>query len=162
MKRQLLLLLCIIIFIINRFLNTGKERIIKPVPQNSLVTKVISIAKNYQGVPYRAGGTTSQGMDCSGLVQTSFKKIDVPLPRSSQSMSNEGQNILLENIKEGDLLFFNINRLKGKINHVGLVTSVKNNSIIFIHSTTSKGVITNSLDDNYWKKAFVKARRVLK
>lgn len=146
----------------NRFLNTGKENIVKPTSQNSLVNKVISIANNYQGVPYLAGGTTSQGMDCSGLVQTSFKKIDISLPRSSQSMSKKGQNVRLEDIEEGDLLFFNINRLKGKINHVGLVSSVKNNSIIFIHSTTSKGVITNSLDDNYWKKAFVKARRVLK
>lgn len=146
----------------NRFLNTGKENIVKPTSQNSLVNKVISIANNYQGVPYLAGGTTSQGMDCSGLVQTSFKKIDISLPRSSQSMSKKGQNVRLEDIEEGDLLFFNINRLKGKINHVGLVSSVKNNSIIFIHSTTSKGVITNSLDDNYWKKAFVKARRILK
>lgn len=121
----------------------------------------MNIASSYNGVPYRAGGTTKKGMDCSGLVTTCFKEIGVQLPRSSSTMSTKGKKISLSNIQKGDLLFFNIARLKGGINHVGLVTHVTKDNIDFIHSTTSKGVISNSLNQPYWKEAFVKAKRVL-
>ncbi|QXP74859.1 C40 family peptidase [Tenacibaculum sp. AHE15PA] len=52
-------------------------------------------------------------------------------------------------------------RLKGKINHVGLVTLIENDEIFFMHSTTSKGVITSSMKETYWENEFVKATRVL-
>ncbi|CAM1352364.1 MULTISPECIES: C40 family peptidase [Tenacibaculum] len=162
MKQRVVLLISIITFIMYCFFKTEKKQSgNKTPPLISLTDKVISIANSYNGVPYKPGGTTSKGMDCSGLVQTSFKQINVLLPRSSSSMSNKGKKISTDKIKLGDLLFFNINRLKGKINHVGLVTNIDNHNIYFIHSTTSKGVITNSLNDPYWKTAFVKAKRVL-
>ncbi|CAM1343781.1 C40 family peptidase [Tenacibaculum amylolyticum] len=121
----------------------------------------MNIASSYNGVPYIAGGTTKKGMDCSGLVTTCFKEIGIQLPRSSSAMSAKGEEISLSNIQKGDLLFFNIARLKGGINHVGLVINVTKDNIEFIHSTTSKGVISNSLKEPYWDKAFVKAKRVL-
>lgn len=123
--------------------------------------QVISKALQYEGIPYKAGGTTSKGMDCSGLVQTSFKNIAIKLPRSSKAMSTEGEKVSIDEVVVGDLLFFNIDRLQGSINHVGLVTSVNDNSVKFIHSTTKKGVIISSMNETYWSDAFVKAKRIL-
>ncbi|WP_422089448.1 C40 family peptidase [Tenacibaculum ovolyticum] len=160
-----LLLLIIIGFISFLFFNQKDE---KSKSENNLKTvanpkieELIEFANSYKGVLYRAGGSTRKGMDCSGLVSTSFKNIGIILPRSSSEISNNGKEIFLENVKIGDLLFFNIARLQGEINHVGLVTLIKNGEIFFIHSTTSKGVIISSMKESYWKNEFVKAKRIL-
>lgn len=129
--------------------------------ENNKASKVISIAQSYNGVNYKFGGKDKNGMDCSGLLFTSFKKIGVQLPRTSSAMSSVGEKIDIDEIKLGDLIFFDIDRLKGKINHVGMVVSLKNNEIKFIHSSTSKGVTTSSLNESYWKDAFVKVKRIL-
>ncbi|WP_272151234.1 C40 family peptidase [Tenacibaculum aiptasiae] len=157
MRKQLLLLLIIIGFIVFRFIKQGEETYTE---EKSKVEELITIANSYKGVAYRAGGTTKSGMDCSGLVTTVFKVFDKKLPRSSASMSKKGAEVSLSEVKKGDLLFFDISRLKGGINHVGLVVSVNNNDIQFIHSTTSKGVIVSSMKESYWKKEFVKAKRL--
>ncbi len=163
MNKRLLLLIVIIGFITFRYITNGDEqpeRTIALKTNNSKIFKLLEIANSYKGVSYKAGGTTKNGMDCSGLVNTSFKQIGIDLPRSSSTISTKGKEIDLKDVKVGDLLFFDIARLKGGINHVGLVTLVENDNILFIHSTTSKGVITSSMDEPYWKKEFVKAKRV--
>ena len=129
--------------------------------EGSKSTRVIQIANSFINTPYKAGGTSKSGMDCSGLVQTSFKKINIQLPRTSVAMSKFGIVVSKKKIKLGDLLFFNINRLKGTINHVGLVSKVVKGKIYFIHSTTKKGVTISSLQENYWATSFVKAVRVI-
>jgi len=157
MNRKLLLLLIIISFIIYRFViqkENSKEVI---VDKN---TKVVKIANSYIDVSYKAGGTTKKGMDCSGLTVASFKQVGVELPRSSKEISKIGKEIRLKEVEKGDLLFFDIARLKGGINHVGIVTSTDNGEVLFIHSTTSKGVIISSMNEFYWKEEFVKAKRV--
>ncbi|WP_237276470.1 C40 family peptidase [Tenacibaculum ovolyticum] len=160
-----LLLLIIIGFISFLFFNQKNEKLI---PENNLKTVVnpkieelIEFANSYKGVLYRAGGSTRKGMDCSGLVSTSFKRIGIKLPRSSSEISKNGKDVFLEDVKIGDLLFFNIARLQGEINHVGLVTLIKNGEIFFIHSTTSNGVIVSSMKQIYWKNEFVIAKRIL-
>jgi cell wall-associated NlpC family hydrolase len=165
MNKNILLLVVIIVFIAFRFLNQSDE---KPKPTsnqteiaNPKINELIEIANSYKGVSYKAGGTTKKGMDCSGLVNTSFKQIGVQLPRSSNAISTKGEEVSFDNIKAGDLLFFDIARLKGGINHVGLVTSIENREVFFIHSTTSKGVIISSMNETYWKNEFVKAKRFL-
>lgn len=128
----------------------------------TLADKVIWTAVTYKGTPYKYGGTTQQGMDCSGLVYTSFKKRNVFIPRTSYQMYNTGYPIKLREVKRGDLLFFKISKSRNKVNHVGLVTSAKNGDIHFIHSTSSRGVIVTSLKSSrYWQNAFVGAKRVL-
>ena len=77
-------------------------------------------------------------------------------------MAKKGRKISLKNAKKGDLVFFKISRRSNKINHVGLVTSIKNGVIYFIHATTSRGVIVSSLSEKYWKKNFVKSTTILK
>ncbi len=128
---------------------------------SSISNKVIKEAKSYQGVRYKYGGTTRNGMDCSGLIYVAFLENNISLPRVSRFMAKEGKQVAVSNIVKGDLLFFKTNKSKNQINHVGLVTSVLNNQIHFIHATTSKGVIISNLSERYWKNAFVKAKRVL-
>jgi cell wall-associated NlpC family hydrolase len=127
----------------------------------SLADKVVWTAVTYKGVPYKYGGTTRNGMDCSGLIHTSFKKRNIDIPRTSFAMYSEGYKIPLRQVKRGDLLFFITAKRKNRVNHVGLVTSVTNNDVKFIHSTSSKGVIVSSLNQDYWRKAFLTAKRVL-
>lgn len=127
----------------------------------TLADKIVWTAVTYKGVPYKYAGTTKSGMDCSGLIYTSFKKRNVFIPRTSALMYNSGVPIRLKEVKRGDLLFFKTSRKRGSVNHVGLVTSAENGDIRFIHSTSSKGVIVTSLNSRYWRNAFVGAKRVL-
>ncbi len=122
--------------------------------------RIIANANSYKGTKYKYGGTSKRGIDCSGLIYTAFQKENIQLPRVSTAMAKTGKNVSLQNIRKGDLLFFKTSR-KNKINHVGLVTSVKNGQIQFIHATTSRGVIKSFLKEKYWKKAYTKAKRVL-
>lgn len=121
---------------------------------------IVNSALQFTGVRYRFGGTTRKGMDCSGLVFVAFKEHDVSLERISYKMAEQGKRIALKKVNVGDLLFFKTSK-KNRINHVGLVVSVKKGQIKFVHATTSRGVIVSSLDEGYWNHAFVKATRVL-
>lgn len=156
MNKNLFLFIVIMVFIVFRFSIQGNDKI-----ANTKINKLLEIANSYTGVSYKAGGTTKNGMDCSGLVHTSFKQVGIQLPRSSKAMSVKGKEIALIDVRVGDLLFFDIARLKGEINHVGLITLIENDEIFFMHSTTSKGVITSSMKETYWENEFVKATRVL-
>ncbi|SDS02152.1 Cell wall-associated hydrolase, NlpC family [Gillisia sp. Hel1_33_143] len=130
-------------------------------PEDNRVYNITSHALDYQGTKYKFGGTTSDGMDCSGLVYTSFLKEDIPLPRTSRAMSLQGERLSLDDVNIGDLLFFETNKNKKVVNHVGLVVEIQPGQILFIHSTTSLGVIISSLSENYWFDHFVMARRVI-
>lgn len=125
-----------------------------------LVKQIIFTAMEFDGVKYRSGGTTTAGMDCSGLVTTVFKSYDISLPRSSNDMSKVGKKIRREEIQKGDLVFFRTNG-RSVINHVGLVTEVKGDEIIFIHSSVQRGVIVSSTKEPYYQRTFAQANRIL-
>lgn len=122
---------------------------------------VIAKARTYSGTPYKWGGTTANGMDCSGLLLNSFKVIDYNMPRTSAEQKKTGKKVSKNEIKKGDLVFFATTKKKRKITHVGLVTDKRGGEIIFIHASTSKGVTESSLENSYWKKRFRQARRVI-
>ncbi|WP_034041439.1 C40 family peptidase [Wocania ichthyoenteri] len=122
---------------------------------------IIDYAKKFEGVRYKYGGTTKKGMDCSGLIYTSFKSQAIPLPRTTKDLAITGNWIDLKEVKKGDLLFFATKKNSRKVNHVGIVTSSQVGRVKFIHATTSNGVITSELSERYWYFAFVQARRVL-
>jgi cell wall-associated NlpC family hydrolase len=133
----------------------------KPEAEEKLVKGVVSHAKKFEGTKYKFGGTTKKGMDCSGLIYVSFLEEGISLPRTSRAMSLQGQRLYLNEVGPGDLLFFETNKNKRVINHVGLVVKVDDDQIYFIHSSTSRGVIISSLSESYWKNNFVMARRVI-
>lgn len=124
------------------------------------VKQLIRSAMQYEGVRYRGGGTTTAGMDCSGLVSTVFKTHDISLPRSSRDMSKVGQKLKLRDVKKGDLVFFKTSN-RGVINHVGLVTEVRGEEILFIHSSVQRGVIISSTKEPYYQRTFAQANRIL-
>lgn len=122
---------------------------------------VINTALTFSGTRYKFGGTTKKGMDCSGLLYVSFGEHDVQLPRVSYQMAQKGKKVKIKNVEKGDLLFFKTSKRGKKINHVGMVVSIKNDEIKFIHASSSRGVTVSSLREGFWNSAFVKATRVL-
>ena len=122
---------------------------------------VVDHAKEYNGVRYKYGGTTKKGMDCSGLVYTSFKKENISLPRTTKDLSSFGKWVDLKEVKKGDLLFFATKKKSRTVNHVGIVTDSRIGNVEFIHASTSNGVMISNLAERYWYFAFVQARRVL-
>lgn len=134
---------------------------IKDEDENQLRYNIINNARRFEGTPYKYGGTTSKGMDCSGLIYTAFLEENISIPRVSRSIAEEGKRIKTDEVIPGDLLFFITGRRSKQINHVGLVVDVLPGQILFIHSSTSQGVIVSSLNEGYWNNAFIEARRIM-
>jgi probable lipoprotein NlpC len=123
---------------------------------------VIREAKNYSGVPYKWGGNTKAGIDCSGLTAAAFKAIDIKLPRTADAQALLGRKLEKDEIKPGDLIFFTKEKRSKGITHVGLVTDVKRGEVYFINATTKKGVMISALSEEYWRIRYKGARRVIK
>ena len=130
-----------------------------PKKKRALVKQLIETATEQLGAKYLPGGTTAKGFDCSGLIYTTFKKIEISLPRTTIEMAKIGATIDPDEIKEGDLIFFKTNG-KSVINHVGMVVDVLSDEIQFIHAATSKGVMISSTKESYFKNAYVQANRI--
>lgn len=126
----------------------------------SQIETVIAAASNNIGTKYKSGGTNSAGFDCSGLMFSSFKAIDLDLPRTSFEQASVGFQIDKNFARKGDLIFFATGG-SSKINHVGLITEVSENDIKFVHSSTSSGVIVSSITEEYYNKRFVQINRVI-
>ena len=132
-----------------------------PTVYNPQADKVVDYALKFDGVRYKYGGTTKKGMDCSGLIVTSFDSENIALPRSTGDLSTTGDWVDLKQVTKGDLLFFATQKNNRKVNHVGIVTNARDGFVEFIHASTSSGVIVSNLAEKYWYFAFVQARRVI-
>ncbi len=126
------------------------------------IDKVISTARSFTGTPYKYGGTTRAGMDCSGLLINSFNSIDLSLPRSSEDQSKIGKEIKMKDLQPGDLVFFATGKKRKQITHVGLVTENRGNgNVKFIHASSSLGVVETNISGEYYQKRFRAARRII-
>ncbi|MDH6251779.1 cell wall-associated NlpC family hydrolase [Chryseobacterium sp. H1D6B] len=136
------------------------SEIAKAIKHNKTIDNILSEASTYLGTPYRYGGTTRNGIDCSAFVLSVFgAAAGLSLPRVAASQAQEGERIEKENLQKGDLIFFSHGR---RISHVGIVESVsEDGEIKFIHAATSKGVMISSLNDSYWGPKFRFAKRVI-
>ncbi len=117
--------------------------------------KVLSEAEGWLGTPYRYGGTTRTGVDCSGFVCNVYNAVNVGLPRTSSQQASEGEFVALPQVQPWDLVFFNTTG-RG-VSHVGIMI----NGEQFIHASTSSGVIVSSLSEGYYHERLLYARRIL-
>lgn len=125
------------------------------------VKSLLKDAENYFGTPYKFGGNTSSGFDCSGFTVKVFQENNFSLPRRSSDQADSGKSIDIKTVKPGDLLFFATGG-GSRVSHVGIVHTIENDGEVkFIHASTSKGVIISSLNEKYWNKAYLHAQRVL-
>jgi probable lipoprotein NlpC len=121
--------------------------------------RVINAAAKYENAPYRHGGVTKSGVDCSGFVYASFKDaLGVSTPRSSTGLYTWAEIIPFEKAQPGDLLFFKTTG-GNTISHVGIYLGNRR----FIHSASAgpnTGVIYSTLDEKYWSRAYAASGRV--
>ncbi len=128
---------------------------------NPKADAIISYAKTFLGVPYRYGGSTPSGFDCSGFINYIFGNFGFSLVRSSFGLADLGETIALSNIQPGDLLFFkgsNIN--SSTVGHVALVVEVAPNTLKFIHSANDGVRIENFVTSKYYIQRYIKAKRL--
>lgn len=127
-----------------------------PLAQHEIVAKnsLLDVYKVWQGAPYRLGGTTLNGVDCSAFVQTAYSDaLGVSLPRTTRDQVTLGYEIEYEEANVGDLVFF---KTAPKTRHVGVYIGNKQ----FMHASTSKGVIISRLDNPYWASKYWHFRRI--
>jgi len=120
--------------------------------------KLVQAAESYLGTPYKFGGMSRTGVDCSGFAGLVYQEVyGVSLPRTSAKMWKKGRTVSVSVARPGDLCFFRISGKKGNIDHVGIYMG--NNR--FIHASSSGGVMYSNLNDAYFSKRFAGIRRML-
>ena len=123
---------------------------------------VIKTGRSYVGTPYKWGGLSRSGIDCSGLIYNSYKTIGVSLPRTAKAQSKTGNKRGWNGIREGDLVYFKFKKKGSKWYHSGMITYVGKDKILFVHASSSRGVIESNLLSDYYKKNVKNFRRVIK
>ncbi|MBS3809135.1 MAG: C40 family peptidase [Desulfobacterales bacterium] len=120
--------------------------------------KIIQIAAQYRGTPYKPGGAGPEGFDCSGFAKYVFKKAGIEIPRTVRGQYKSGHSVSVSNMKKGHLVFFSTKKLGASPfspSHVGIYIGDEK----FIHAPSSGGRVRfDSLDDNYWKSRFKGAK----
>ncbi|WP_087844962.1 NlpC/P60 family protein [Photobacterium malacitanum] len=108
----------------------------------------------WKGTPYRYGGSSKKGIDCSAFVQVGYSSVyQKMLPRTTLELVKKGKQVKRHTAKEGDLVFFRTGR---NSRHVGIYLGNSE----FLHASQSKGVIISRLDNPYWKRHFWQIRRL--
>ncbi len=125
-----------------------------PAPRSaSIGERAAAVALHQVGVPYRYGGSSTKGFDCSGLIQYSYGKAGKSIPRMTAQLWAATSSIDREELREGDVLFF---KVEGKMSHVGLYLGGQR----FVHAPSSgRSVSVESLNSPFYAAAFIRAGR---
>lgn len=121
-------------------------------------SRIIKLAANYLGTPYRYGGAGPGGFDCSGFVYYIFKQCGYDLPRTASSQYSGGVSIGKSMLAPGDLVFFAC--FGSSIDHVGIY--VGNGQFIHSSSPRSGGVIYSPLNEGFYYNTYVGAKRIVR
>jgi cell wall-associated NlpC family hydrolase len=133
--------------------STNARRPLQASP-GSEMTRVVDTALEMVGTPYRYGGSTPAGFDCSGLVHYAYRVAGISVPRTTEEQHDTARGIALPEARPGDLLFF---RIKSKSDHVAIFIDGDR----FVHAPSSgKRVSLGALTDPYWAGSFSGARRL--
>jgi len=119
--------------------------------ETELRKKIVIEAFKYRGVKYVYGGTSPAGFDCSGFVQYVYKKFGIDLPRTVKQMEQKGRWVERKHLIAGDLIIFHNPR------HVGIYASKGK----FVHASSSRGVVLDKLDKEYYRKRFVAGKNII-
>jgi murein DD-endopeptidase len=118
-------------------------------------SRAAEVALAMVGKPYRYGGSTPKGFDCSGLVNYSFAQVGVRVSRDTRALREQGALVRASTLRRGDLVFFD--QEGKKYSHVGIYLGEG----VFVHAPSSGGKVrTDSLEAEYWSRHFVEARRI--
>lgn len=121
-------------------------------PTGAIRDALMDEHERWAGTPYRLGGTSFNGIDCSALVQNVFSEaFQVELPRTTSRQVNTGVAISRTELEPGDLVFF---RPPGN-RHVGIYVGDGR----FMHASSSRGVMISKLNNSYWSRYYWQARR---
>ncbi|MGS0681036.1 NlpC/P60 family protein [Shewanella sp. 125m-7] len=116
-------------------------------------SQLIQMHRQWKGVPYRLGGMSKKGIDCSGfVVQTYQSRFGMQLPRTTEKQKDIGKSVSKSQLRVGDLVFF---KTGWSTHHVGIYIGDSQ----FLHASTSKGVMISSLNNSYWKQKYWLSRR---
>lgn len=126
----------------------------------SMADQLIDFARQNLGIKYKRGGTNTKGFDCSGLLFSTFKELNLNLPRTSFAQAQIGTKVEPFEAKKGDLIFFATNK-RDLINHVGIITEIIGDEIKFIHSSLKLGVTISSTKESYYSKRLKQINSVL-
>ncbi|EMI09537.1 C40 family peptidase [Anoxybacillus gonensis] len=116
---------------------------------------IVSFSKKFLGTPYKWGGTTPRGFDCSGFVTYVYRSFGIHLPRTAEEQYEKGKKVERSNLNAGDLVFFST--YKATASHAGIYIGGNK----FIHASSKKGVTISDLDESYWESRYLGARRYL-
>lgn len=136
---------------------TSRKALEEVISSGTLETRqrrLVVSSGEWLGTPYRWGGTTRGGVDCSGFVVAVFRSAGIVLPRTSQQQATEGRGVPVSAVVPGDLLFFNTSG--DGVSHVGIALGEER----FVHASSSRGVIVSSLREPYYRERFLFARRL--
>ena len=125
------------------------------VAQSPVQSRLQESYNQWKGTPYRIGGMTQSGVDCSAFVLIVMRdQFGVRLPRTTEEQLRFGKRVRMNRMRVGDLVFF---RTGGKTLHVGIMVD----NIQFMHASTSQGVMVSSLNEDYWRRRFLRGNRVM-
>ena len=126
------------------------------------INKLLTLADKQIGTPYKYGGCTPGGFDCSGFVKYCFEEaLNMEMPHRSEDLGEMGTAVERQDAIPGDIVKFTGRSIDGQVGHVGIVYEVTNDAVYFIHSSSSNGIRVDKINSTYWQERFLGIRRIL-